>query len=100
VAWALPTLTLAMRLIIGIACLLLGLGMLSCRVGPAMPPGDAKTHAEGRALEWVRTVDGWERAGSWYVSEVRRPQLHPLVVAAGQGLVSLLGLAACSGRER
>jgi hypothetical protein len=82
-----------MRLILGIACLLLGLGMLSCGVG------DAKPQAANPAGGWVRTVDGWERAGGWQVGDVRPPRLHPLVVAAGQGLVSLLGLAACQ-RER
>ena len=97
-----------MRLILGIVCLLLGVGILSCQVGPVVTgPGSAKTQAVGEqqavvrthAGGWVRTVDGWERVESWYVGEVRPPGLHPLVVAAGQGLVSLLGLAACQ-RER
>jgi hypothetical protein len=86
-----------MRSIVGITCLLLGAGMLSCRVeGPAArSESGPATPSRG----WVRTVDGWERAGSWQVEEGWSPRLHPLVVAAGQGLVSLLGLAAC-GRER
>ena len=29
---------------------------------------------------------------SWYLEAVRGPRLHPLVVAAGQGLVSVLAL--------
>ena len=89
---------LPMRLIVGIVCLLLGAGMLSCQVGPVVTgPVVANTQAGSArdAAGWVRTVDGWERVDSWYVSEVRPPRLHPLVVAAGQGLVSLLGLAAC-----
>jgi hypothetical protein len=76
--------------------------MLSCQVGPVVTgPGSANTQAAvtTQAGGWVRTVDGWERVDSWYVSEVRPPRLHPLVVAAGQGLVSLLGLVACQ-RER
>jgi hypothetical protein len=48
-----------------------------------------------QSVPWVRTVDGWERLDSWHECKVAPPQLHPLVVAAGQGLVSLLGLAAC-----
>lgn len=87
-----------MRLIVGIACLLLGLGTLSCQMGPAVPRTTIATTRAGDATPatgWVRTVDGWERVNSWYVGEVRPPQLHPLVVAAGQALVSLLGLAAC-----
>jgi hypothetical protein len=48
---------------------------------------------------WVRTVDGWERPDSWYLEAVRPPKLHPLVVAAGQGLVSLLGLVAFGRQE-
>jgi hypothetical protein len=88
---------LFMRAIVGILCLLLGVGMLSCRYEglSAKPQAAGRTQVRG----WVRTVDGWERAGSWQVDEVGPPGLHPLVVAAGQGLVSLLGLAAC-GRER
>jgi hypothetical protein len=85
----------AMRLIIGIACLLAGLGILLCRVDTDAAP----QAAERNGPTWVRTVDGWERVDSWYVDGVSPPRLHPLVVAAGQGLVSLLGLAAAK-RER
>ena len=79
-----------MRLIVGITLLLLGAGMLSCRVdGTTSPLGERRT-----ALTWVRTVDGWERPEAWTEAPVEPPQLHPLVVAAGQGLASLLALAA------
>jgi hypothetical protein len=44
------------------------------------------------AVRWVRTVDGWERPDSWNSHAPTLPALHPLVVAAGQGLFSLLGL--------
>jgi hypothetical protein len=84
---------LAMRFIFGILCLLLGLGMLSCRVEGPVPRLSADATAQGSG--WVRTSDGWERPDSWNVPSVGPPQLHPWVVAAGQGLVSLLGLAAC-----
>ena len=76
---------------------MMGAGMLSCRVdGPlATSPAGRSGHSPG----WVRTVDGWERVDTWHLHSAGPPPLHPLVVAAGQGLVSLLGLAAC-GRER
>jgi hypothetical protein len=89
-----------MRLIVGIACLLLGMGMLSCRLdGLTSSEAAERPTTEPHAAEWVRTVDGWERVDSWYLGEVMPPRLHPLVVAAGQGLLSLLGLALCQ-RER
>jgi hypothetical protein len=84
------------RAIFGISCLLLGLGMLSCRVEEK----SATRVAKPQAARWVRTVDGWERRDSWHVEAVRPPGLHPLVVAAGQGLASLLALAAFQREER
>jgi hypothetical protein len=79
------------RLILGITLLLLGVGLLSCNVEgtansePTSPPA---------VRQWVRTTNGWERASSWHAAKAPRPRLHPLVVAAGQGLVSVLGLVA------
>lgn len=90
-----------MRLIFGIICLLFGMGMLSCQMeGPAQTEAHKPTSRRAATssapnIAWVRTVDGWERADSWNVGEVVPPRLHPLVVAAGQGLLSLLGLVAC-----
>jgi hypothetical protein len=85
------------RLIFGISCLLLGVALLACRVDSSAERGG--DGAEPRvAAKWVRTVDGWERADSWYLEAVGRPTLHPLVVAAGQGLASVLALVAF-GRE-
>ena len=81
-----------LRLILGITLLLLGLGSLSCQVqdsigdGPVIPP----------AGQWVRTVDGWERTELWNAPELHSPRLHPLVVAAGQGLISVMGLGICA----
>ena len=43
-------------------------------------------------LAWVRTVDGWERSAAWSAKIPSTPSLHPLVVAAGQLLGSLLAL--------
>ena len=52
------------------------------------------------AGQWVRTVDGWERTELWNVPELHVPRLHPLVVAAGQGLVSVMALVVCAGDGR
>lgn len=82
-----------MRLILGITLLLLGLGSLSCQVAGSVGDGPVTTSAR----QWVRTVDGWERTDLWRAADLYRPRLHPLVVAAGQGLVSVLGLVAFAG---
>jgi hypothetical protein len=79
-----------MRLIVGISLLLLGVGSLSCRMESAMSSADLAPPA----FEWVRTADGWERPATWSSPVVRSPQLHPFVVALGQGLFSILALAA------
>jgi hypothetical protein len=77
-----------MRLILGITLLLLGIGLWSCQIdGLAGGSPGATIDAP-----WVRTADGWERAGSWHAQPPARPRLHPLVVASGQLLLSLLAL--------
>ena len=80
-----------MRQIVGIALLVFGVGMLLCQwEGLA-----ARRVAAAEEARWVRTADGWERSGSWHArGVVPPPRLHPLVVAAGQGLVSVLALLA------
>lgn len=81
-----------MRLIVGISLLLLGLGMFSCQVeGTAHEPTSGKS-----SVAWVRTNAGWERPAVWFSEPPTPPALHPLVVAAGQGLGSILALAAFS----
>jgi hypothetical protein len=80
------------RAILGITFLLVGVAMLSCQVDGPQPP--AEVTANRSATKWVRTVDGWERPQSWYTQPVALPRLHPLVVAAGQILLSALGMAA------
>jgi hypothetical protein len=89
----LPRLSWNLRLILGITLLLLGLGSLSCRVGNSAGQGPVVT----TPAQWVRTVDGWERAELWHAPELHVPRLHPLVVAAGQGLVSVMALLVCAG---
>jgi hypothetical protein len=77
------------RLILGITLFLLGIGLWSCQID-GLAGGSPSPTIEA---PWVRTVDGWERAGSWHAeSAMPRPRLHPLVVAAGQLLLSLLAL--------
>ena len=83
--------SLFVRMIFGISCLLLGAAMLSCQVESSGEVAIAKPQA---AVRWVRTVDGWERPASWNLEPVTQRSLHPLVVAAGQGLLSVLGLVA------
>jgi hypothetical protein len=82
-----------MRLIVSISLLLFGVGMLSCQV-----EGTARETLASAppAVTWVRTSAGWERPATWLSVPPAPPTLHPLVVAAGQGLVSILALAACS----
>lgn len=78
-----------MRLIVGIVLLLVGTGTLSCRLdGLAV---DLPAHSYD--VEWVRTVDGWERTDAWLPVEVSPLRLHPLIVASGQALLSVLALA-------
>ena len=87
-----------MRQIIGITLFVLGVGLLLCQwEGRA-----ARTPADAQVVRWVRTVDGWERADAWQPSIVAPPDLHPFVVAAGQGLLSVFALVAfpTGGRSR
>jgi hypothetical protein len=79
-----------MRLIIGISLLLVGVGSLSCRMEST--PESARPISSTPA--WVRTVDGWERPSTWLATTPNVPLLHPVIVAAGQGLASILALAA------
>ena len=65
--------------------LLLLVGWLACHVEIA-PGGD-------QAL-WVRTPDGWEKTTYWATSPTYAPPLHPLVVALGQALASMVALVA------
>jgi hypothetical protein len=85
-----------LRLILGITLLLLGLGTLSCQVQDSVGDGPVIPSAG----KWVRTVDGWERPELWNAPELHAPRLHPLVVAAGQGLVSVMGLVVCAADGR
>lgn len=68
--------------------------MLLCQVDSFGDVGSATAQADGE--RWVRTVDGWEQPSSWEVDKPARRDLHPLVVAAAQGLFSMLGLIAFS----
>jgi hypothetical protein len=86
---AISTCRSAVRFIIGISLLLLGFGLFACQVEGV----SARSSTADFTMPWVRTVDGWERQGSWTVSAVGPPAVNPLVVAAGQTLASILALA-------
>jgi hypothetical protein len=78
------------RLIVGIVLLLAGVGTLSCRLDGLAVDLPNRTYE----MQWVRTVNGWERTDAWFSAEVSPLRLHPLVVATGQVLLSVLALAA------
>jgi hypothetical protein len=66
--------------------------MLLCQVEGS---GDgAVVDSEAVKLRWVRTAEGWERPDNWYLSEIEKPRLHPVVVGVGQLMLSVLGLLA------
>jgi hypothetical protein len=77
-----------MRSILGILLLLIGIGLLSCRIEGRSADVTRPMHHP----DWVRTVDGWEQPRNWTTSFARPPAVHPLVVAAGQTLLSLFAL--------
>jgi hypothetical protein len=83
----------AVRSILGISLILIGMGVWACQVegtadrAPINPPSEPT---------WVRTVDGWERPATWSPPAFSPSQLHPLIVAAGQLFASLFALAAWS----
>lgn len=79
-----------MRSLLGIVLLLAGVGLVSCRIDSRATRADAPSAAD----DWVRTADGWERSSNWTPSLAAPPAVHPLVIAAGQLLFSLLALAA------
>ena len=82
-----------MRLIIGISLMLFGVGSLLCEVECR----SAVIPADSRMTGLVRTTDGWESPQNWRIESASPPRVHPLVVAAGQGLVSIFALVACQG---
>ena len=78
-----------MRFIAGILLLILGIGSISCRWEAA----SGKPPAAAPPIPWVRTVSGWERFDPHQITVAAPPTLHPLVVASGEALASILGLA-------
>jgi hypothetical protein len=86
-----PTRLAAMRLFLGITMLLVGIDLLST----GFDRGSAARLAPVE-VSWVRTVDGWQHADQWRPTVVPPPRLHPVVVACGQALFSVLALVAFS----
>jgi hypothetical protein len=81
-----------MRLITGIVLLILSVGLLSCRWEAA----SSQATSAAVSTSWIRTATGWEKSGTWTTAATLRPALHPLVVASGEMLASILGMAAFS----
>jgi hypothetical protein len=95
---------ITVRFILGITLLLIGVGLWSCQIDGWAGESSSASVAEP---PWVRTADGWERA-TWLATpptssgttnstahtaaNTRSPQLHPIIVAAAQLLISLLAL--------
>jgi hypothetical protein len=67
--------------------------MLSCRIDGLAARGTE----QAAASRWVRTAQGWERPDRWVATAVWEPKVHPIVVAAGQGLASVMALVALGG---
>ena len=56
---------------------------------------------DGVPIVWVRTVDGWEKPGDWLPrAPVYDPPLHPVILALGQMLISLLALLGLGNERR
>jgi hypothetical protein len=87
---------LPMRLIVGISLVLFGVGSMLCEVEWHSGVTPAASGLTGR----VRTTDGWESPLNWRTESASPPRVHPLVVAAGQGLVSIFALVACHNERR
>jgi hypothetical protein len=81
------------RWIIFLALLLLAVFEVACNWPASEPPP---------SIDWVRTVDGWERPARWRLSTPKPTLLHPAVVASLELLTALLALVAFSpdGRAR
>jgi hypothetical protein len=69
--------------------------LLLCRVDGT----DDGPESQALAEHWVRTVNGWERTESWNFPVTQLPRLHPLVVAAAQGLISVWAMVAFQRQE-
>ena len=86
--------SLPVRLIIGILLFVLGLGLGFWSGRQVVGLGDGRQAVGLDEGTWVRTAHGWERPQTWNAEAAKEPRLHPMVVAAGQGLASLLALLA------
>ena len=71
----------------GILMTLVAAGLIAAVVPVKPAPND------WTANDWVRTVDGWERA-EWRAETERDASLHPLVPALGIAILAVLVLVA------
>ena len=101
-----------MRLIAGLVLMLLVLSWVACEAPLSYSEGSAETagglcalHAQklfpsepGPKTAWRRTIDGWEKT-TWWSSDppIRRPALHPTVVALMQMFLALGALILFAG---
>jgi len=89
---------LTLRTIVLIALVLFATAYLACRLEWA---GGTSGRMASRSAHWVHTVDGWEDANRWQNPHgFWRPGLHPLIVAALELAISILGLVAFAQRSR
>ncbi len=104
-----------MRLIAGLMLVLLVLGWMACEVPLSCSECSTETvgglcalHAQklfssepGSKTAWRRTADGWEKT-TWWSSDppIRRPALHPTVVALMQIFLALGALILFAGAGR
>jgi hypothetical protein len=90
---------MALKQILLLASLLLAVGAWSATVDlAANPAGDSQTLQS--EIEWVRTMQGWERPASWQPAPPTEGPLHPVVVAGFIALAGVLALVAPAGPER
>jgi len=80
-----------MRLILPLALLVGGLGLLAAEIPSAESPhGNEQRSMVDGSDDWRRTVDGWQRSSDWDPAVKREaPALHPAVVGSFQLLLVL-----------
>ena len=80
-----------MRLILPLALLLSGLGLLAAEMPSSEPIHDnGHQSVVDDSDDWQRTVDGWQRCSDWDLAvKHEAPSLHPAVVGSFELLLIL-----------